>query len=110
MTKIDIFRDKEGNIVRFVCNGHTDYAESGSDIVCASVSSVAYATLNGIEKVLHIDFGYEQGDGYLFFVLPDDIDDINRKHINILLEAMFLFFEELRIQYPDNIQISELEV
>ena len=108
MIKAEFFT-KKGNIVKFVLDGHAGYSD-GDDIVCASVSSVAYATLNGSEKVLHIDFGYEQGDGYLFFVLPEDIDDINREHINILLESMFLFFEELRIQYPDNIQISELEV
>ena len=83
MTQIDIFRDKSGNIVKFVCEGHTDYAEEGHDIVCASVSSVAFAVLNGIEKVLHIDFGYETGDGYLFFVLPEDVEETDRKHINI---------------------------
>lgn len=110
MTRIDIFRDKHGNIVKFECDGHTDYAENGSDIVCASISAVAFATLNGIENVLHVDFGYEQGDGYLFFVLPEDVDETQRKHINILLDSMYLFFKEIESQYPDNIQISELEV
>ena len=110
MTQIDIFRDKSGNIVKFVCEGHTDYAEEGHDIVCASVSSVAFAVLNGIEKVLHIDFGYETGDGYLFFVLPEDVEETDRKNINILLDSMYLFFKETESQYPDNVQISELEV
>ena len=110
MVDIEIYRDMHCNIVKFVCDGHTDYAESGSDIVCASVSSVAYAVLCGIEKVLKIDFGYEQGDGYLFFVLPDDIELKDRENINILLDTMYLFFCDLRDSYPDNIKISELEV
>lgn len=110
MTQIDIFRDKEGNIVKFVCDGHTDYAGEGHDIVCASVSAVAFAVLNGIEKVLGVDFGYETGDGYLFFVLPDDVEKTDRKNINILLDTMYLFFKEIQSQYPDNVQISELEV
>ena len=110
MTRVDIFRDKLGNIAKFECSGHSDYAEIGSDIVCASVTSVIYAAMNGIENVLKIPFGYEQGDGYICCVMPEELNEIETKHINILLESMFLFFEELRIQYPDNIQISELEV
>ncbi len=110
MIKVDIFRDKLGNITRFECSGHSGYAPSGSDIVCAAVTSVIYSAMNGIENVLHINFGYEQSDGYVFCVMPSDLSEIDTKHINILLESMFLFLKELEAQYPDNISISELEV
>lgn len=110
MTRVDIFRNKLGNIVRFECSGHSGYAEEGSDIVCASVTSVIYAAMNGIENVLGISFGYEQSDGYIFCVMPNDLSEIETKHINILLESMFLFLKELENQYPDNISVSELEV
>ena len=108
MIKAEFFT-KKGSIVKFVLDGHAGYSD-GDDIVCASVSSVAFAVLNGIENVLHIDFGYETGDGYLFFVLPEDVEETDRKHINILLDSMYLFFKETESQYPDNVQISELEV
>lgn len=110
MTVIKIFRDSSGNIIKAQLSGHTGYSEEGSDIVCASVSSVVFMTLNGIEKVLGIDFGYETDDGYLFFVLPDDLEDDNRKNINILLDSMYLFLKDLQKQYPGNICITELEV
>lgn len=110
MTRIDISRDASGNIARIECSGHSGYADEGSDIVCASVTSVIYAALNGIENVLHIAFGYETGDGYLLAVMPDDINDTQTKHINILLESMYQFLIQLEQQYPDNISISELEV
>ena len=110
MTRVDIFRDKLGFISKFECNGHSEYSEEGSDIVCASVTSVIYAAMNGIEKVLGINFGYEQGDGYIFCVMPEDLSEIDSKHINILLESMFLFLKELEKQYPDNVSVSELEV
>ena len=77
MTKIDIFRDKHGNIAKFECEGHSGYAETGSDIVCASVTSVIYAAMNGIENVLGISFGYEQGDGYILCVMPEDLNEID---------------------------------
>jgi len=110
MTRVDIFRDKLGFISKFECSGHSEYSEEGSDIVCASVTSVIYAAMNGIEKVLGINFGYEQGDGYIFCVMPEDLSEIDSKHINILLESMFLFLKELEKQYPDNVSVSELEV
>ncbi len=110
MTEIKIFRDGSGNIIKAELSGHTGFKEAGSDIVCASVSSVVFMALNGIEKVLGINFGYETDDGYLFFVLPDDLDDDNRKNINILLESMYLFLCDLQKQYSGNILLTELEV
>ena len=110
MTKIKIFRDSLGSIVKGELSGHTMCAEEGSDIVCASVSSVLFMTLNGIENVVGETFGYETGDGYAYFVLPADIDDDKRKEINILLDSMLLFYKELSQQYPQNVELTELEV
>lgn len=110
MNKIDIFRNLAGDIVKVELDGHTGYAESGSDIVCAAVSAVVFSTFNGVEKVVGIDIGYEQADGYLLVVLPESIKTEKRKNINILLESMVLFLKDLATQYPDNIQIAELEV
>ena len=62
MTTIVIYKNNE-NFVGYECYGHSGYGEYGSDIVCAAISSVSYATLNGIEKVLNIPFGYEKNDG-----------------------------------------------
>ena len=110
MTEIIFYRDKDTNITGGVLKGHTGYAEEGSDIVCASVSSVLFMALNGIENVLNINFGYEAENGYAEFVLPEDLDDNDRKQINILLDSMYLYFTELEQQYPTNIKITELEV
>jgi len=110
MTQIKIFRDKDANIVKGELSGHTGYADLGEDIVCASVSSVLIMTLNGIERVLNVIFGAEEGDGYLLFVLPDDLDDNKRKEINILLDSMYLHLQMIADEYPDNVKITELEV
>jgi len=110
MTEIKLFRDRDANIVKGIVSGHTGYAEEGSDIVCASVSSVIFMALNGIENVLNTQFGYETGEGYLEFVLPCDLNDDKIKEINILLDSMYLFLQDLQSQYPDNVKITELEV
>jgi len=110
MTEIKIFRNSLGHIVKGELSGHTMCAHEGSDIVCASVSSALYMALNGIEKVVGEKFGYETGDGYAYFVLSADIDDDKRKDTDILLESMVLFFKDLSEQYPQNVNITELEV
>jgi len=110
MTEIKIFRNSLGHIVKGELSGHTMSGPEGSDIVCASVSSVLYMALNGIENVVKEKFGYEIGDGYAYFVLSADIDDDKRKDTDILLESMVLFFKDLSEQYPQNVNITELEV
>ena len=110
MTEIKLFRDGDANIVKGIMSGHTDYAEVGSDIVCASISSVIYMALGGIENVLNTQFGYEVADGYVEFVLPCDLNDDKIKEINILLDSMYLFLKDIESQYPGNVKITELEV
>ncbi len=110
MTEVKLFRGRDANIVKGIVSGHTGYEDIGKDIVCASVSSVLFMTLNGIENVLNIKFGYSVDDAMAEFILPDDLDDEEISKINILLDSMYLFLCELEMQYPDNIKVTELEV
>ena len=50
MISIEIFRDKDQNITGLLSIGHADYAESGSDVICAAVSMLVINSLNAIEK------------------------------------------------------------
>ena len=109
MTNVKIYLDKNKNIVKAVFDGHAMHS-NGNDIVCSAISAVSYMTLNTLENVLGIDIGYETDEGYLFFVMPDDLSFELRDKSNIVLEGMYLFLNDLKEQYRDNITISELEV
>lgn len=108
MIKAEFFT-KQGNIFKFVIDGHANYSQ-GEDIVCASVSSVAWAVLNGLENVAGIKFGYETGDGYIYFVLPDDLNQKEKINAALLLDTLVLYLKELQSQYPDYIKLTQLEV
>lgn len=108
MIRVDIYL-KDGNISKIEMDGHSGYSD-GDDIVCASASSVAFACLNGIEKVINVKFGYETGDGYLLFVLPDDLDRQTQDKVNILTQTFALFIKELALEYPAHVKVTELEV
>ncbi len=108
MIKVDIFK-KQNSIVKFVMDGHAEYSD-GEDIVCASASSAAWMTVNGIENVASVDCGYETGDGYVYFVLPDDLSPKEKEKTDLLLESFFMYIKELESQFPDYIKVTELEV
>ena len=50
-----IERDQKGSIRSLRVSGHSGYAEAGSDIICAGVSSLCYAAANALEDIC----GYE---------------------------------------------------
>ncbi|MCI5969866.1 MAG: ribosomal-processing cysteine protease Prp [Clostridia bacterium] len=109
MTNIKIYRDKNKNIVKAEFDGHAHFSDE-NDIVCSALSAVSYMTANGIENVAGIKVGYETDNGYLYFVLPCDIEEKKREKANVLLESMYLFLTDLQKQYSDCISISDLEV
>ena len=107
---IDIkFFKKQQAIVKFTMDGHAHFSE-GDDIVCAAASSAAWMTINGIENVAGITCGYEQGDGYIFFVLPDDLSKSETHDADILLSSFLMYIKELESQYSDYIKLTDLEV
>ena len=57
-------------LVGFEISGHSGYAEEGSDIICASVSSCAYMVVNTVTDVYHIDADIELRDGFLNLLVP----------------------------------------
>ena len=85
---------------KITISGHANYRDT-NDIVCASVSSIMYTTVNAI---LNID---DKAIEY--------IDDNNKCVINInkhdeiidkLIDNMILMFKELSEQYPSNVEIK----
>lgn len=109
MTKISVYK-KGKSIVKYVVDGHTGYADSGFDIVCAAVSTIATHTLNGLTEIVKIPVGYEVRDAYFECIVPDNISEEERKQSDILLEAMYLTFKNLEEQYKEYITIIDMEV
>ncbi len=51
MTQITIYKTKSGEYRRFICDGHTGYADRGRDIVCAAISALVINTVNSLEEI-----------------------------------------------------------
>ena len=98
MIKVNIKRENK-KVYEIVIKGHADYDTLGKDIVCAAVSTMAITTINGILS-LEDSLDYEDNSG-LLEIRTKEITDINQK----LLENMIIMLEELKSQYPKNIEI-----
>jgi len=98
MIKVNI--KKNNNIIcEVLIKGHADYADAGKDIVCAAVSTMATTTINNI-IILDESIDYEEKSGMLDIRVKKDTE-INQK----LLNNMINMLNELKNQYPKNIEI-----
>ena len=98
MIKVKVKRQNE-NVYEIDIKGHADYDDYGKDIVCASVSTMAITTVNGI-NVLDESIEFEENSGSLIIRVIKDTD-INQKLLNNMIDEL----SELVSQYPKNIEI-----
>ncbi|CCV64070.1 Predicted ribosomal protein [Alteracholeplasma palmae J233] len=85
--------------------GHADYSESGSDIVCASVSTAIILTVNGIEFLGSIkNIEVDLKEGYFNLIVKE-----NDKIVEGLLKNLEYTFEQLKTDYKKYIKNQKKE-
>ena len=94
MIKININKDE------ITVKGHSGYSEHGSDIVCASVSSICITTVNALLSIDEDCITYEENDGYLNIKINKHNEVIDK-----LINNMVNLLKELEKQYKKNIEI-----
>ncbi len=107
MINITLYHSKDGAQTGFNIKGHAGYAQSGSDIVCAAVSSSAYLVANTIIEIMGVkaDASIDE-NGEMTVLIPEE-SAIKTKEI---LLGFKLHVEELQKQYPKNVTITTTEV
>ena len=104
MINADFSVGKDGALTGFTVSGHSGYAEAGSDIVCASVSSMAYLTANTLLEVVKASPEVKVEDGFISLKVRDGEEEMCR----VPLMGFYLQMKELVKQYPDYIRIKEV--
>lgn len=103
MTIIEI-TSSENRIISVEMSGHSGYANAGSDIVCAGLSSLVYAAINSFDSVekdrITID------DGMLKLNLRGKTIST---HDHVVLEVMINGFSMIASQYKKNVKIIKKE-
>ena len=98
MINIEIINNKTIKV-----KGHANYAEYGADIVCASVSTAVYMSVNQIEvfdKSYCINTKIVEGNACIEVVCEDEI-------VSKVLSNLIFTLRDLELQYPKYIKINE---
>ena len=107
MTRCEFFTEDD-RITGFSVSGHSGYAESGSDIVCAAISAVvamAEATINdvcGAKAKVRV----KEEDARITLTLPATCDE--EESVQAVLAGLLLYLCNLRDEYPDYIEVLEV--
>jgi uncharacterized protein YsxB (DUF464 family) len=97
MTTITIQKTGSNEYKSFHCEGHSGYAESGSDIVCAAISILVINTINSIESFTKdkISVNTNEKTG----LISCKFNGLPSKESTLLLDAMLLGLKEIEKQY-----------
>ena len=98
MINIEIINNKTIKV-----KGHANYAEYGADIVCASVSTAVYMSINQIEvfdKLNFINTKIAEGNACIEVVCEDEI-------VSKVISNLIFTLRDLELQYPKYIKINE---
>ena len=107
MTRCEFFTEGD-RITGFSISGHSGYAESGSDIVCAAISAVvtmAEATINevcGAKAKVRV----KDEQARITLTLPVSCDE--EETVQAVLAGMMITLCGMRDDYPDYIEVLEV--
>ncbi|MBE6836321.1 MAG: ribosomal-processing cysteine protease Prp [Ruminococcaceae bacterium] len=104
MINADFYVGKDGVLTGFTVSGHSGYAEEGSDIVCAAVSSMAYLTANTVTEVIKASPEIKVEDGFISLKVKNGEEE----KCLVPLKGFYLQMKELVKQYPEYIRIKEV--
>ena len=104
MIKFSTVKNTDGSVSKFTVSGHSGFAESGEDIVCAAVSSTVWMTINGIEKQNLARLSYEERDGFVDCIVEEKFSD----GADVLLNSLVMFIAELSEQYKEFLKLTQV--
>ena len=110
MIKAVLYREGE-NLTGCRLEGHSGWADSGHDIVCAAASILGCTCVNALESVCGVIpeiTEYNEQKAMLAFELPEMTEEKNSK-AQILMGALRQGLDDLSAEYPQNVTLSIIE-
>lgn len=100
------FQREDGMIKSLVVNGHSGYDDIGKDIVCAAVSTLTIAAINGLLEYVKLDFYYKVNeDGFAEFRIPEIYDDKQFTRTKAILETLYLGLKGVEEEYDQYVKV-----
>ena len=104
------FHLEGSRIVGFEVQGHSGFADEGSDIVCAAITSAVRLCECAINDVLGLEASVKvrQKDATISLKLPGGLGQTNESTCQTVLTALMVYLAELHEEYPENISVLEV--
>ena len=102
-----LYREGE-NLTGCRLEGHSGWAESGRDIVCAAASILGCTCVNALESVCGVIpeiTEYNEDKGVLAFELPEKTEKENAE-AQIVMKTLRQGLKDLAEAYPQNVTFS----
>lgn len=104
MIDVTLLKDKSEKLKGFELQGHANYSERGTDIVCAAVSILSTTAVNTLYKY-NIKFDFKDTND-LMRLYTDD----NSKTTQIILNDFLIGIESILDVHSDYIKLHSREV
>ena len=99
MITVRLFR-KDGKVTGVKTTGHSGRAKSGSDVLCAAVSTLVQTAYLAISDI-YGKVDYKKTDGHFEFEVPTEHD------AQVIVRAMQVGLQDLSSGYPQNLKLEE---
>lgn len=106
MTVISFF-ERDGMTSGVRARGHSGYAESGRDIVCAAASALVQTAYLAIED-LGAKVAFERDDDNAFFEFRVERDARCDHDVQVILRALRVGVNDLRDGYPEYVRTETI--
>ena len=101
------FHSVHSRLDGFAVEGHSGYAQEGSDIVCAAISAAVGLVERTVNEVLGLaaPVKMRQQEGFLSLKLPGGLGDTNEAACQTLLTGLMVYLEALSGEYPEHLVV-----
>ena len=109
MTKA-IFKKQDGLYVNLEVKGHSGFASSGSDIVCAGISTAVIMSINLIDRLMPNSFEVIQDEavGYICLknILYSKMDESLINNIQIIFDNLYETLLDIQANYQNHLKVK----
>ena len=108
MTTITFFRERSTDVLLgYEAVGHAGYARMGQDIVCAEISALTQAVLNGLKNILGLPtiFEIDPEKALITARLMPEATEEQVQSAQVLFRTLLEALQAIRRDFPRNVRI-----
>lgn len=109
MTKA-VVKKKEGLYDSLEVKGHAEFSTSGSDIVCAGISTAVIMSMNLLDKLIPNLFEVIQNDAEGYICLKNmnysRMSDVEKEFVQIIFENLIETLQSIQANYQNHLKVK----